>query len=709
LLGDELDSVERKLSPEEKSQLEALGLVLFLPLRGKRGESRSASGAGNDWLQGWIALGPRLSGEPYSPDNIAFLAALTDQTAIAVDNAQLLAGARHQADELIALQETALDISAQQDLPILLQAIIERAARLLGATGGGIYLVEDDGRQLRLAASHKLGGDHAGLVLPRGTGVAGQVALRARPLRVDDYQRFTGKADAFADAPFHAIMGVPLMAHGQVLGVLDVVDTNPARIFSHEDEWLLALFAGQATIALRNAQLFADLERRVVQLDALRQIGESVDLRRGLDHLLGQIYAQTERMMRVDNFYVALYDNRRQEFTFAYYVEEGERREPALKTWPLGTGLTSEIVRQRSPIITDDYLTECQRRGVSASGTPGKAWLGVPLIAGDQVLGVLNASSFQPDYRYTPEQIQVMLAIADQAAAAIERIGLYQEMKARATELATLNEVSQTISSTLDLDNVLNLIMSKAVEILDVEAGSLLLLDEESGDLVFQVALGAQGSQVLVGRHHPLGSGIAGHVAQSGQAEIVNDVQQDPRWKQDVDKDTGLATRSILCVPMISRDRVIGVIEAINHRDGTPFQQNECDLLVAFAGQAAVAIENARLYTMTDQALAQRVEELSTMQRIDRELNAALDFDRVMDMTLEWALRGTGATVGVIGLRDDQREPRPKGHAGPTEIPARGLAAAPTEGSPGAPAEWADRRTVRRSMPQRQRSGRCGL
>ena len=661
LLGDELRLVGQKLSSEERDELEALGLVLFLPLRGKRGESRSASGAGNEWLQGWIALGPRLSGEPYSPDNIAFLAALADQTAIAVDNAQLLAGARHQADELIALQETALDISAQQDLPVLLQAIIERATRLLGAAGGGIYLVEDDGRQLRLVASHNLGRDYDGLVLPRGTGVAGQVALRAQPLRVEDYQRFAGKADAFAGAPFHAIMGVPLVSHGQVLGVLDVVDTNPTRIFSHEDEWLLALFAGQATIALRNAQLFADLERRVIQLDALRQIGEAVDLRRGLDDLLGQIYLQTERMMRVDNFYVALYDARRQEFTFAYYVEEGERQEPTPKTWPLGTGLTSEIVRLRAPIITDDYLTECQRRGVPASGTPGKAWLGVPLIGGDQVLGVLNVSSFQADYRYTPEQIQVMLAIADQAAAAIERIGLYQEMKARATELATLNEVSQTINSTLDLDQVLNLIMNKVVEILDVEAGSLLLLDEESGDLVFQVALGsggAKGSQLLVGRHHPMGSGIAGHVAQSGQPEIVNDAQADPRWRRDVDKDTGMATRSILCVPMMSRDRVIGVIEAINHRDGTPFQQSESDLLVAFAGQAAVAIENARLYTMTDQALAQRVDELSTMQRIDRELNAALDFDRVMDMTLDWALRGTGATIGVIGLRDERSEGR---------------------------------------------------
>ena len=101
---------------------------------------------------------------------------------------------------------------------------------------------------------------------------------------------------------------------------------------------------------------------------------------------------------------------------------------------------------------------------------------------------------------------------------------------------------------------------------------------------------------------------------------------------------------------------MIDVIEAINRR--CTFRQSESDLLVAFAGQAAVAIENARLYTMTDQALAQRVDELSTMQRIDRELNAALDFDRVMDMTLDWALRGTGATVGVIGLHGGRSDGR---------------------------------------------------
>jgi GAF domain-containing protein len=426
--------------------------------------------------------------------------------------------------------------------------------------------------------------------------------------------------------------------------------------YSPDDLSFLAALVDQAAIAIENAQLLGDLEQRVSQMDALRQISAAVDLRQDLKDLLDLIYVQTSQVLEIDNFYVALYDQDRREFRMACYVEEREHRAPPAPTWALGTGLTSQIVRQRRAIVTDDYLAECERRGVPPGGKPAKAWLGVPLTSNGRVLGVLNISTFQDGYRYTPEQVQLVTAIADQAAMAIDRMRLYQEMEFRAAELATLNEVSRTINSTLDLPSVLDLIMNKVVELLHVEAGSLLLLDPEAGDLVFHVVLGTSSSQDLVGRHHSAQKGIVGHVVQTGQALVVNDVQSDPRWNQEVDRDIQFITHGILCVPMSSRNQVIGVIEVINHRDGSPFLEEEASLLTSFAAQAAVAIENARLYTQTDQALAHRVEELSTMQRIDRELNAALDLDRIMDMTVEWALRGTGAPVGLIAMLDERRQ-----------------------------------------------------
>ncbi len=642
-----------RFSDREWERLQALGMVLFLPLR-----SKGQGGALGERLAGWVAVSQRLSGEPYSPNDLAFLSALADQAAMAMDNARLLAEARQRADELVALQQTALDISSRREIPVLLQSIVERALRLLNAAGGGIYLVEGDPpqEQLRMVVSYNLGQDYANTVLQKGEGVAGRVLLTGQPMRVENYQQFQGQASTFASAPFRSVVGVPLKWEDKVIGVLDVIDDNPTRTFSQEDEWLLSLFASQAAIALHNARLLADLERRVIQLDALRQIGQAVDLRQNLDDLLALIYEQTRRVMEADNFYVALYDPARQEFRFAYYIQEGQRHQPEPSIWPLGTGLTSQVVLERRPLVTDDYLAECQRRGIPPSGTPGRAWLSVPLLSGGQVLGVLNVSSFKPGYRYTPDQVQLLSAIADQAAVAIDRMRLYQETEARAAELLTLNEVSRTINSTLDLAAVLDLIMNKVIELLNVQAGSLLLVDEDTGDLVFQVALGTPVSQNLAGRRHPRGRGIAGYVAQTGRAEIVNDVRSDPRWNPETDQTTGFVTHSILCVPMISRDRVMGVIEVLNHQDGSPFRDEEARLLTGFAAQAAVAIENARLYTQTDQALARRVEELSTMQRIDRELNATLDFDRVMDMTLDWALRGTGAPIGVIALYDEKHQ-----------------------------------------------------
>ena len=101
---------------------------------------------------------------------------------------------------------------------------------------------------------------------------------------------------------------------------------------------------------------------------------------------------------------------------------------------------------------------------------------------------------------------------------------------------------------------------------------------------------------------------------------------------------------------MISRGNVIGVIELLNRRDGISFDKDDERLLTAFATNAAVSIENARLFTQTDQALAARVEELSMMQRIDRELNATLDYNQVMNLTLSWALRMTKANVGLVAV-----------------------------------------------------------
>jgi len=436
---------------------------------------------------------------------------------------------------------------------------------------------------------------------------------------------------------------VPLSGRGWM-----VIGPTRARRFRAADVWFVETLAPQIATAIDRIHLVSDLEQRLRELETLRLIAQSVSYAVELDDLLELIYAQASRVLDITNFYIALYDPETRTLRFAFYVENGERRYPD-DVWSDTEGLTGVIVRTGRTIVTDDYLTECRRRGVRAGGKPGRAWMGIPLVARDRILGVINISSFDPDTVYTEEQVQVFKAIADQAAAILDKARLYQVMERRARQLEALNEVGSVITSTLELDVVLDLIMQKAIELLRAEAGSLLLVDEETGELVFQVVTGPRTAD-LVGMRLPMGVGIVGRVAESASPIIVDDVRRDERWYPGLDERSDFVTRSVVCVPMVARGRVIGVIELLNRRDGKSFDVEDRHLLTAFAANAAVAIENARLFTMTDQALAARVEELSMMQRIDRELNAALDYRRVMEITLDWAVRMTGADIGLVAV-----------------------------------------------------------
>ncbi len=274
----------------------------------------------------------------------------------------------------------------------------------------------------------------------------------------------------------------------------------------------------------------------------------------------------------------------------------------------------------------------------------------LPLRIQDRVLGFIGMGVQRKGRLYSLDERRFLSALVDQAAVAVQNALLYRESQERARQQAIINRIGRTLTSTLDLDELLGRLLDDLVNVFAVETASILLVDEETGDLVFEVARGGRSEQVL-GRRLPTGvRSIASWVVHTGEPVLVNDVHSDPRWYPAMDRETGFVTRQLICVPVLSRERVIGVIEILNRRDRTPFTVQEMELLIALAAQTSIVIENARLYASTDQALAERVRELSIMQEIDRQLNATLDFERVMDLTLDWAVELTGADAGVLGL-----------------------------------------------------------
>jgi signal transduction histidine kinase/CheY-like chemotaxis protein len=248
-----------------------------------------------------------------------------------------------------------------------------------------------------------------------------------------------------------------------------------------------------------------------------------------------------------------------------------------------------------------------------------------------------------PDYKPEKKGAAVhtitMFAVHAPAGEVAQVVTILQDITARKQaeetltrhnrELSALNKTTQALTSTLSLEKVLEQMMHETRVLLEAEAASVLLCDPTGNDLIFAAAVGPN-SEPLIGIHIPATVGIAGEALRIGKAVLIHDAQQDPRFYNQIDTVTGLKTRSLLAVPLIVKDRVIGVAEAINWGDKL-FNENDLNLLDTMAGSAAAAIENARLY----EEITRRLTETRLLQDVILAAASSLDFDRIVTHVLQ--------------------------------------------------------------------------
>ncbi|PWH13337.1 MAG: hypothetical protein DDG60_10430, partial [Anaerolineae bacterium] len=447
---------------------------------------------------------------------------------------------------------------------------------------------------------------------------------------------------------------IPLPGRDRLIGWIALGERLSGESYAAHDVAFLEDLGRQAAVALERAQVLANLERRVTEMNALARVAQGINITLNFDDILELIYAQTTQIIPGSDARLTLYNRMGEYYYHAFYVENDERIS-SMENIPLQpkTALEQEVIASRRPILAQDFLTQCQVMGVIPPVKGLYSWMGVPLNTGTDTIGAFSIASRDPSVSYTNTQLSLLQAIADQAAGAIVKSRLLQETERRAQQLATLNTITRQLTSTMEIETLSQNIMESAVSILNTEAGTLFLVDEQTGELVFKVTVGPVAKD-LVGQRLPPGTGFVGQAVMTRQPVIVNNVAASSAWNPATDRQTGFVTRSILAIPMEVKDRVIGVIEVINKKDGSPFTEDDRNLLTAFSGQASVAFENARLFTLTDQELSARVEELSVMQRIDRELNTSLEVGRTMRITLEWALRQSSAEAGLIGFVEEE-------------------------------------------------------
>lgn len=375
------------------------------------------------------------SSRPHGFDQADFdvLSAAAGQTALAIGNARLLAGERQRADELDALRATLTDISSELEMPKLLQALVERAVTLLGASGGDLALCDQTTAQIVVAASHNMGKEYVGTRLAPGEGAAGRVIETCEPLIVRDYAVWEGRSPQYSESPIHASMNVPLMVGGLVVGTIGVMHSDPLRQFGPSDLRLLSLFGQQAAIAVSNARLYEDVQRRVGQLAALNEIAQIIGSTIEIDAVLERIGEAVRRALSADTYLVITVDEPTGVHTLEILDDEGERFPK--QELPPGKGATGWVIRNRKPLLLRDLPAEVPGLGIeiSLAGKPkhSLSWLGVPMETAGRLVGVLAVGSYRPS-AFGEGDVELLQNIAQQAALAIEHGRHHAEVEEQA-------------------------------------------------------------------------------------------------------------------------------------------------------------------------------------------------------------------------------------------------------------------------------------
>lgn len=332
------------------------------------------------------------------------------------------------------------------------------------------------------------------------------------------------------------------------------------------------------------------LDRKAAQLSALREIGRAINAAWELQATLELITRKTAEVMGMDSCSIYLLDE-----DGAYLVlgaTTGLSKEAVGRArLRLGEGLTGWAAEQEEPVAVADAARDARFKHLPETRESiFQSLLAVPLINQGRVIGAMNVQTEQY-HRYGADEVELLSLISDLAAGALEKAMLHDRMQRRIEELSTLAEVSETITSPLYLDEMLDLVVEMAAQLMPVKAVSLMLLNDQ-GELVPRAIHGLS-ERYRDGAPIPLGTGIRGRVAKTGRPEMVRNVRRDPDYASpDVAEREGLY--SLLSVPLQVRQRVIGVL---NGYAGEPrdYEPQAVDLFLTLANQTALGIENARL------------------------------------------------------------------------------------------------------------------
>jgi PAS domain S-box-containing protein len=568
----------------------------------------------------------------YDDSHVRLLSTLASSMGVALENARLfeetrrlLAETEQRNRELAIISRIGQSLAGQLDPQGIFELVGEELQQVFDAQVVAIITYDRQENLAHWRYSIEKGERQSVAPHPPG-GFSGHILRTRQPLLIthDVAQRAVelGSTVLAGEAP-KSYLGVPLIAGGEVTGVITLQNIDREEAFSEDDLRLLSTLALSMGVTLENARLYQETQHHAVEMAALAEIGSDIASTHEMEPVLERMATKTRELMEVRD--IAMYLLQPDGHTLKPIVSQGKyAEETKAQMILLGTAVTGSIAQSGVAEIVN--YPERDPRALHIEGTPPEeedleCIMLAPLISRGRVIGVMSVYRDRDQGLFTQLELDFLVSLARQAAIAIESARLYAETERRATEMAALAEVSREISATLELHVVLERIAGQARELLAAGSSAVYLLQPDGKTIKAIAAEGDIADEVLADEVQ-LGIGIVGSIVQSGVAEWINDTGQDTRGVQIPGTQEIPEGEKLMVAPLLTQERAIGALAVWRDPDDPPFNQAELSFAIGLAQQAVVAIENARLFE-TAQESQRRMADI-----IDFLPDATLVIDR---------------------------------------------------------------------------------
>ncbi len=580
------------------------------------------------------------------------ITAFADQISVALENIRLYQETKKWTQELSRLLEVSRMLAGTHSLDAVLNKTAETAVLIIrSATYATLQLLEEEGEGLVLHTRAAAGGPKPRkevLLMRPGEGIAGHAVRENRLLNVPDVLNDPRYLRVEDPPPYRSLMVAPLTIEGRPLGTLSVSSPEVDAFTSH-DEQLLQLLADQAAVAMESARFHTTERRRTQEMAQLYETGVSLATAVELDEVMQRIAQGARDLTRAEVSIVIVYDDHLGTYRWAVTTDPPERAQSLPDLSPRPGGLTEQILRQAKPVVVADVATRPEVNPITLE-IGMRSLVGFPIQGqGEKPLGVIFCAHSQRGY-FRGETLQRLSLFSLQAASALHNAWLHAADRRRVGRLERLAIASQRITAGLNLEVTLREVVRELMEVLESDRGAIYLLDRKSGQLRCAYATGLSNEYIetLLRRYR---DAPGSQIFQTHEPFWVLDAQRDPQTASlhEVIRREGFHTYAVL--PLIVGGEAIGALALYRDRI-RPFSASNIALAQSFANQAAIAIENARLYERVSRQREELLRLNAALRAFADQLRQSRTEEAVADLLCESIQKALGWQKVTVSLYD---------------------------------------------------------